>query len=644
MKRTCDEHFDLLEKWLEMESEAEAARVAEKRLLRDSKHAETTGETLLNLVVADSEPGIGGQFLVTFVKRNRDLQLPWNRLRVGAPVLLAKFSDDDGESLPGVVSKRNREFIQLSLRELPEGDSFRVDLAADQITRKRCSAAIEMARNSRGRLGHVRKVLLGETPPRFGSLPDVDWSESASATTNLNDSQRSAIQFALSAEDLAIIHGPPGTGKTTTLVELIIKAVERGDRVLACAPSNTAVDNLLAKLDQRGLKPVRLGHPARVAESLQSRTLGSLVASDPNMRIAKEMLREAEELFRKIDRYTRARPDPGARREMRHEAKELRKSARLMERQAVSHVIDRATVICSTTTVDDSLLGERWFDLLVIDEACQSTEPPCWIPICRSDKLVLAGDHCQLPPTVISQAAAKEGFTLSLMERQIQMHDDNVTQMLNVQYRMHDQIMSFSSQQFYDGKLTSDESVAKHQLSEKYSGASASEFDRPVTFVDTAGAGWTEELEPDGESRRNPQEADFVLREVKKLKAAGLPLGDIAIIVPYSAQVRLLREKAGELFGGSHRLEIDTVDGFQGQEKEVVLISLVRSNDKCEIGFLSDTRRMNVAMTRARRKLVIVGDSATIGGDPFYQQMLTYVEQAEGYQSIWEFGPLDGGE
>ena len=635
MNNKSDEHFDQLTKWLGMESEAEAARVAEKRLLRDSKKAESTGETLLDLVVSDSEPGLGGRFLVTFVKRNRELQLPWNRLRVGAPVLLAKYRDDDGESLAGVVSKRKRDFIQLSVRELPDGESFRIDLAADEITRKRCLSAIETARNSRGRLGHVRKILLGETEPRFGKLPEIDWQPEISG--QLNESQQAAIQFALSAEDIAIIHGPPGTGKTTTLVELIVQAVKRGDKVLACAPSNTAVDNLLAKLDQRGQKPVRLGHPARVAEALQSRTLDSLVAHDANMRIAKEMMREAEELFRKIDRYTRARPDPGARREMRREAKELRNSARMMERQAVSHVLNRASIVCSTTTVDDGLLGDRWFDLLVIDEACQSTEPPCWIPVCRCDKVILAGDHCQLPPTVISQAAAKEGFSLSLMERQIQLHEDRVTRMLDVQYRMHDQIMNFSSDQFYDGALTGDASVAGHLLSHKYSGEGIGEFDTPLTFVDTAGAGWVEELEPDGQSRRNPQEADFVIREAERMKQAGIPLSDIAIIVPYAAQVRLVREKANEVFGSEHRLEVDTVDGFQGREKEAVLISLVRSNDSCEIGFLADERRMNVAMTRARRRLFVIGDSATIGGNEFYQQLLGYFEQANSYRSIWEF-------
>ncbi len=618
-----------------MEAEAEADRLAERRRLRNSKHAESTGETLLDLVISDSDPGLGGRYLVTFIKRNRELNLPWNRLKVGTPVLISKFKDDSGESWSGVVSRSKRGSLQVSVNEIPDEDTFRIDLAADEITRKRSSDAIKLARNSKGRLGKLRDVLLGDEQPTFPASAKND--SLASNITDLNESQIEAVRNALCAHDVAIIHGPPGTGKTTTVVELIVRAIERGDKVLACAPSNTAVDNLVMKLNQRGAQPVRMGHPARVAEKLQSRTLDSLAANDPNMRIAKEMLREAADLFRKMDRYTRAKPAAGSRREMRNDAKRLRSDARLMQKQAVAHVLDRANIVCATLTLDDSLLGDRWFDLLVIDEACQSTEPPCWIPVCRSDKIVLAGDHCQLPPTVISQDAAKQGFARSMMERLMQQHDPSISRMLNIQYRMNQSIMQFSSQQFYDDKLISDDSVTNHLLSDKYSNPKLSEFSEPVVFVDTAGANWNEELEPGGDSRRNPLEAKFIIEQAKLLIDASVPPGDIAVITPYAAQVRWLREIANQVFGHQNHLEIDTVDGFQGREKEVVFISMVRSNDKGEIGFLGDARRMNVAMTRARRRLMMVGDTATIGNHEFYQRLLEHFDASNAYRSIWQF-------
>ena len=617
-----------------MESEAEMARAAEKRQMRKSKAAESTGETLLQLAIADSDPGLGGRYHVTFVKRNRELRFPWHRLKVGSPVLVARQTeDDDGTTWSGVVSRRNRDSLQVALQEVPDGDSFRIDLATDQITRKRCADALKTARQSKGRLGHMRNVLVGEKEPEFQSAFEY---EPNTQGAELNSSQQEAVRFGLSAHDLAIIHGPPGTGKTTTLVELIVAATKRGDKVLACAPSNTAVDNLLMKLDQRGQRAVRIGHPARVADQLQRCTLDSLAAEDPNMRIAKEMMREAAGLFRKIERYTRSRPEPGMRRELRNEAKRLLSDARLMEKQAVSHVIDRAQVICATTTVDGGIFGDRWFDLLVIDEACQSTEPPCWIPVCRCDKVILAGDHCQLPPTVLSQAAAKEGFATSLVERLMKTGSDSVSRMLKVQYRMNDAIMQFSSQQFYDGQLTGDPSVTEHLLTDKYNGPEIESLAEPILFIDTAGASWNEEQEPDGQSRRNEQEAQFVIKQVQQLSDAGVPLQDVAVISPYAAQVGLIRTLAGEALGSEHQLEIDTVDGFQGREKEVVLISLVRSNEKNEIGFLADTRRMNVAMTRARRRLVMIGDTATIGSHDFYKQLLEYCESVGAYRSIWQ--------
>ena len=401
--------------------------------------------------------------------------------------------------------------------------------------------------------------------------------------------------------------------------------------MLASAPSNTAVDNLLTRLAARNERVVRLGHPARVDATLQEHTLDALVENHENMTVVRDMEREAEGLMRKAGKYTRARPAPGARGQLRKEARQLRADARLLESQAVDHILDRADIICATTTYDPDQIGQRHFDLAVVDEACQSTEPGCWLPLLLSDRAVFAGDHCQLPPTVVSAQAAKEGFRRSLPERLLQRPGQQIARTLNVQYRMHEDIMRFSADQFYEGELQADETVRAHLLTDLEEVAADDLTSEPVTFVDTAGAGWEEELEPDGESKRNPQEGHFVLKKAGQLVAAGVHPRDMAIIAPYAAQIRWLRGHCTH-----DDLEIDTVDGFQGREKEVVLISLVRANTTGEIGFLADTRRTNVALTRARRKLVIVGDSSTLGGHDFYASLLEYLESIKAYHTVWE--------
>ncbi len=363
------------------------------------------------------------------------------------------------------------------------------------------------------------------------------------------------------------------------------------------------------------------------------------------MPVIKDMVREAEAIFRKSDKWTRAKPARGQRQELRQEAKRLLADARMLERQAIESILDRAHVICATTSFNEDLLGDRWFDLAVIDEACQSTEPGCWVPLLRAEKVVLAGDPCQLPPTVISAEAAKAGFAVSLMEREMQLYGDHLTRLLTVQYRMHQQVMDFSSQEFYDGKLIAHPSVQQHLLSDLEPVVANELTTQPVRFVDTAGAGWDEELEPDGESKRNPNEADWVLSLIERLIESGVYAQDIAIIAPYAAQVRLLRNQLlANIATGNSRLtkrdyrdlEIDTVDGFQGREKEAVIITLVRSNEQNEIGFLADTRRMNVALTRARRSLFVIGDSATLGGNDFYRDFFEYVESIKAYHTVWE--------
>ena len=623
-----DEHFQQLLRWIEMEAVAERDRLAERRKRLDSADAEKHGESLIDLVMEDHRSGIGGRYLVSLVKRNRTIRLPWNRFRVGSPVVLS--SEAMNESYLGVVSRRNNRAIEVALELWPDGEPFRLDLSADEVTRQRQRAALGVVVEARGRLGYLREVLLCEKPPKFLDAVEGAGTES-DETSALNSSQEAAVRFALSAEDIAVIHGPPGTGKTTTVVEIIVQSVGAGQKVLACAPSNTGVDNLLERLVKRNQNVVRLGHPARVHDDLQQNTLDAIVENDPTMKIVEDMMREADDIFRQADRYTRAKPARGAKREMRSEAKQLRADARRLERSIVKSVLDKADIICATTTIDFDLLGDREFDLVVVDEACQSTEPGCWVPLLRAERVVLAGDHCQLPPTIISTEAAKEGFAISMMERLINHYGEDVSRMLTVQYRMHEQIMEFSSLRFYDGNLVAFDTVKQHLLADLPRVEANTATMAPISFIDSAGADWTEELEPGSESKMNPQEADFVLKKVRELCDAGVDPRDIAVIAPYAAQVRLIRSKSP-----FERLEIDTVDGFQGREKEAVVISLVRSNEIGEIGFLADVRRMNVAMTRARRKLIMIGDSATLSNNEFYRSLLDHLEQTDGYHSVWE--------
>ena len=625
-----EDHFQRLARLLEMESQAEAEQILDQIRRLPAAEAERSGKCLTHLVARDEYGGLGGRYLVTLGKRDRS-PLPWTRLQVGTPVLLS-IPSSGGQGWRGVVCEREEGSLCVALNEPPESDAdapvYRLDVAYDEAARLRQRQALDRARSAaKDRLAELRAVLLGEHDPAF--LPEVDYTP---LDPSLNESQCAAVRLALAARDVAIIHGPPGTGKTTTLVELIRQAVRRGEKVLVCAPSNLAVDNLLERLLAHNESAVRLGHPARVLPQLREHTLDLMVDSHPDARQARKYAKEAYAVLRQARKFTRARPEPGARRDMRQEARALLADARRLENQAVERILNAAPVLCATTTgLDSEVIGQRRFDLLVIDEACQTTEPGCWIPLLRCDRVVLAGDHCQLPPTVISPDAARLGFGMSLLERLISRYGDLVTRRLDVQYRMHEDIMTFSSLEFYDGTLRADESVCGHRLCDLPGVQPNALTEAPVQFIDTAGAGFDEEREPDGESRLNPQEALLVARKVQALLQAGVAASDIAVIAPYAAQVRRLREVL-KIPG----LEIDSVDGFQGREKEAVVLSLVRSNPDGEIGFLADVRRTNVALTRARRKLLVIGDSATLANLPFYCRLFEYFETIGARQTVWD--------
>jgi hypothetical protein len=647
---TNPDHFSHLSKLLDLEAAAEEAE-ARRRAQAGTDRGD--GTTLTALVLRDSEFGLGGRLLLTFGRTNRNEPLPPNKLGPGSPVVLTQTKVQRGLTSRGVIYDRTPTTIGVAIEppdaEIPDEATWRLDLSPDEVSRLRQQDALRRASAADGdRLAELKAVLLGERAPEFaddpsptpprdgegqGESPLLSQGRGLGVRSPLNPPQLDAIRFALSAKDVAVIHGPPGTGKTTTVAELIRQAVARGDKVLACAASNHAVDNLLEKLLALGERPVRLGHPARVVPELRERALDILAEKHPDARQARKIAKEAFALFRQADKWTRAKPQPGEKAALRKEARDLLGEARKLEALAVERILDDARIVCATLTgLDSELLGRRRFDLAVLDEACQSTEPASWLPLLRANRVILAGDHCQLPPTVVSPEAAEKGLSVSLMERLVALHGPAVSRLLTVQYRMHAAIMGFSSAEFYGDELIADESVIGHRLCDLPGVAAGPLTESPVQFIDTAGASYDEDLEEDTESRLNRQEAALAARKVRELLEAGLSPQQVAVIAPYRAQVRLLRDLLRDVDG----LEIDSVDGFQGREKEAVVISLVRSNPEGDIGFLADTRRTNVALTRARRKLIVIGDSATLANDPFYQRMLTHFESIGAYSSVWE--------
>ena len=653
------DHFQRLLRCLELEAEAEAAEIVKRSQRATGDAAERSGVCLVGLTIREEESGFGGRAVVTLGKRDRRAELPWSRLNSGSPVVLSEEQVAESGAWRGVVTERNRETITIVLAQSPEpiGDrpTFRLDMSSDEISRERQRAALQqVAAADSGRLAALKRKLLGEEAPT-NSESDISRNALASGSDHrqpdasayrlinagtstlttdwpLDESQRAAVAHALAAKEVAVIHGPPGTGKTTAVVELIRQAVRRGDRVLACAPSNLAVDNLLERLLAAGERAIRIGHPARVLPELREHTLDVQVAAHPDLKLAREWTKQAWALRRQASKFTRTAPERGARREQRDEAKRLLADARKMEERLVAHLLDSATVVCATLTgLDDELLGNLQFDLAVIDEAAQTTEPACWIPLLRAKRLVLAGDHCQLPPTILSSDALRLGFDLSLMQRLVMQWGDVISRQLTTQYRMHEQIMRFSSAEFYESSLIAADSVREHLLADLPHVSPIPLTQTAMQFIDTAGSDCVEQAESEGSSRNNPGEADIVARQVQELLGAGVAPSEIAVITPYAAQARLLRTLIGNA-----AIEIDTVDGFQGREKEAIVISLVRSNTTGEVGFLADTRRTNVALTRARRKLIVIGDSSTLANHDFYRRLLDHFEREGAYGTVWD--------
>ena len=575
-----------------------------------------------------------GEKAFVVVERSRELDAP-HQFRSGMPVrFYTQYADFKNPERSGVINflQKNKMKIILNAKDLPQWlnqDLLAVDVEFDGRTYVEMEKALNQVIDARGnRLAELRDVILGKTEPftdphyHFPPIPE------------LNNAQNVAVRNILASSDVTVIHGPPGTGKTTTLVHAIEQLSKKEMEILVTAPSNTAADVLAIRLSDLGLKVVRIGHISRVDESILKHTLEAQLAAHPESKNIKKVKIEAAEMRRQAQKFKR-KFDGEARKERNHlwtQAKELSSWANQLERRLLDQILDAShVIICTLVGVTNRAISNRKFSTVIIDEAAQALEPAAWIPISRASRVVLAGDPFQLPPTVKSYKAEKEGLAITLIEKCIERHKQ--VNLLNIQYRMNSAIMEFSNQQFYDGNLKAADSVADHKLE------GIDDYPK-VIFIDTAGCGFEEQSKEGQKSKFNEDEF-FILREhlyqlTAKYKFDESP--SFAIISPYREQVIRMDTYVQEdeaLF--PYPIEINTIDGFQGQERDVVYISLVRSNSKSEIGFLKDYRRMNVAMTRAKKLLVIVGDSGTIGSHEFYQNFLNYVEKIGGYQSAWEY-------
>jgi ATP-dependent RNA/DNA helicase IGHMBP2 len=645
------DYFRHLQQLLKLEKEADRQSYRELTAKLSIAGRRENGIAWYPVAIRDTEIG-RGDYLTIEVERTTHKDII-HQLRFGMTAALFSNHDPQQDRLEGTITHISGDRLKLSLRtdELPDwsrNGKLGIDVVFDENSYTEMENALKQApvRAEKKEEGRLVQVLTGNNPATYDErLKPYD-------NPKLNTKQNEAVNKILRANELAIVHGPPGTGKTTTLVQAIKALIQQQpQQVLVTAPSNAAVDLLSEKLSDEGLNVVRVGNPARVNERQMGLTLDAKISAHASAKEIKRLKRQASEFRDMAQKYKRSFGP--AEREQRKalfaEARNIREQVEQTEQYIIDDVLRKANVITATLVgANHYTIKNLRFDTVVIDEAAQSVEPACWIPILKARKLVMAGDHNQLPPTIKSAEAAKE-LNTTLMEKLVALHPASVV-LLQEQYRMHDRIMRFSSKEFYNDRLIAHSSVADRVL---VAG------EEPFLFIDTAGCGFEEKQE--GTGLCNPEEAAFVVKHLSSYllqlseqypetkstspsplerESEGEVFPTVALIAPYRHQVELLREYvAGDTtfqpFASS--ISINTIDSFQGQERDLVYISLTRSNSDSVIGFLSEVRRMNVAMTRAKMKLVMVGDSSTLSQYKFYDDLLQYAQSIDGYKSAWEF-------
>ncbi|KAF5557038.1 HCS1-DNA helicase A [Fusarium phyllophilum] len=582
-----------------------------------SNHSPTAlqraGLALINLVVSGQRTGLGGRTVLELspdAATGEPDELPEHGLRTGDIVLVAEqpagsakkreVKDLEKKGARGVVTRVSRGWIAVAIDEGKEevGFSGRVWAVklADEVTYKRVL------------FGLSSPSPVSEDLSKDETVGNLEWFD-----PTLNDSQKNAIRFALLSREVALIHGPPGTGKTHTLIELILQMIKLGQRILVCGPSNISVDNIVERLAPHRIPILRLGHPARLLPSVVDHSLDVLTQTSEAGAIVKDIRTEMDTKQASIKKTKSGKE----RKAIYTDLKELRKEFRERERRCVSTLIGGSKVVLATLHgAGGYQLRNDEFDVVVIDEASQALEAQCWVPLVSAKKVVCAGDHLQLPPTIKSSNAkvktpVKDGPTvtksttleITLFDRLLALHGPSIKRMLTTQYRMHESIMRFPSDELYDSKLIAADAV-KHRLLKdlEYEVQDNEDTNEPVIFIDTQGGDFPEKSEEDGketprkgraglhgDSKSNEMEAALVQQHVRQLVGAGVRPEDIAVVTPYNAQLAILAPLKDKFPG----IELGSVDGFQGREKEAVIVSLVRSNSEGEVGFLGEKRRLN---------------------------------------------------
>lgn len=577
-----------------------------------------------------------GERITLEVEKVKNLQQR-HSFQVGAVVGLFNGANEKEKTVNGVVSYLKETTMRIVLNQsyVPDWvheEKIGINSLFDDATYREMERALqEVIKAKNNRLAHLRDLFYGVGKVGFESGHTYE-------LPTLNQMQNKAFARIVNAQDISFVHGPPGTGKTTTLTKCIKETVRKEKQVLVCAPSNAAVDLLVEKLVAEGLNVLRVGHPARLTPEVVENSLDVRISKHPDFNRLKEMRKQSEEYRALAKKYKRkfGREEKAQRDMLFNEARALKKESRDLENYISDHLVDTTQVIaCTLTGASSTMIVDRVFKTAFIDEASQAMEAACWIPLQRVQRVIMSGDHHQLPPTIKSVKAAKEGLEHTLFAKGIE-QQPSAKVMLETQYRMEPEIMAFSSERFYGSKLQAAEMISNRPKP----------FADPFIFIDTAGAGFNEAVKEETLSTYNQEEANFLVSFLAQESIGRLDQPSVGIIAPYKAQVELLTRtiNRSEVLAPYRALvNINSVDAFQGQERDLIYISLVRSNSSGEIGFLKEYRRMNVALTRAKYRLVVIGDSATLGSDPFYQELVDYVQKLGGYKSVYEYMHLMDG-
>ena len=636
---------------MQLEQREDQAQFKLRNASASIKERRRRGFTWYPVTITKEDIGFGGKMILEIVRPASRQELHLFQVGKNASLFsdVPAHSSSERPTLNGVITsvRRNNLLLATTKEELPDwvydAGKLGIDLTFDEVSYREMNNALGEVLGAYGnRLAELRDILLGARQARFRAQKADDLLY----PNLLNDSQLKALRHVITAQDVAIIHGPPGTGKTTTLVHAILETIRRERRVLVCAPSNTAVDLLTEKLAERGVNVIRMGNPSRVSDLLLEHTLDARLVAHPSYSKMRAMRLTADQYRETATQRTRrfGYEEQQQRQLLKEEARMLFQAADDLERVMTEDIIESVQIVtCTLVGASNRNLRHLSFETVFIDEAAQALEPGCWIPIAKGQRIILTGDHHQLPPTVKSEQAAREGLRETLFEKCIKRQPDTA-RMLTVQYRMHEQIMGFSSERFYKGQLVAHQSV-RHAGLDAYDPRFVP--DLPVEFVDAAGCDFLEVTLSEGRSTANPEEANLLLVRLTQLLAPYDPTEHdheqltIGVIAPYRAQINYLMDAIEEndklnALLLSRMLSVGTVDSFQGQERDIIAMSLTRSNSHGDIGFLSDIRRMNVGMTRARRKLLLVGDVSTLSFNPFFVDLLNYIKRIGGYRKAQE--------